>query len=210
MAGEEAGAGFVDLGESDSAGGEDFLGRGRSRRAQRTVSPDGVRRHRQGQASLGHRHLDHQRMSTWRRVITGRRHSARTNIARRQQAQLSRDEAASSGRRAIDTWLPIHDWTENQVWQRIRSSGVPYHPAYDQGVSRLSCSPRVLASRKDLVRAAQLRPELAAEYAELEAEISHRFARTCSWQTSSTPRNRPGPVSPGPGPTGTVTLVSCV
>ncbi|WP_217281333.1 phosphoadenosine phosphosulfate reductase domain-containing protein [Kibdelosporangium persicum] len=88
---------------------------------------------------------------------------------------MSRDEAASSGRRTVDTWLPIHDWTESQVWQRIRTSGVPYHPAYDQGMTRLSCSLCVLGSRADLVRAAQLRPPLAAEYAELEAEIGHRF-----------------------------------
>jgi hypothetical protein len=38
----------------------------------------------------------------------------------------------------------------------------------------------VLASRADLVRAAQLRPELAAEYAELEAEIGHRFRNDMS------------------------------
>jgi 3'-phosphoadenosine 5'-phosphosulfate sulfotransferase (PAPS reductase)/FAD synthetase len=61
---------------------------------------------------------------------------AEESRARLKKAQLSRDEAASSGRRTIDTWLPIHDWTETQVWQRIRSSGVPYHPAYDQGMSR--------------------------------------------------------------------------
>lgn len=38
----------------------------------------------------------------------------------------------------------------------------------------------MLASRADLVRAAQLRPELAAEYAELEAEIGHRFRNDLS------------------------------
>ncbi|MCE7010477.1 hypothetical protein LWC34_47900 [Kibdelosporangium philippinense] len=37
-----------------------------------------------------------------------------------------------------------------------------------------------MTSRKDLVRAAQLRPELAAEYAELETEIGHRFRNDMS------------------------------
>jgi 3'-phosphoadenosine 5'-phosphosulfate sulfotransferase (PAPS reductase)/FAD synthetase len=105
---------------------------------------------------------------------------AEESRARLKRARLSRDEAASSGRRTVDTWLPIHDWTETQVWQRIRTSGVPYHPAYDQGMTRLSCSLCVLASRADLVRAAQLRPELAAEYAELEAEVGHRFRNDLS------------------------------
>ncbi|WIV61921.1 phosphoadenosine phosphosulfate reductase family protein [Amycolatopsis nalaikhensis] len=110
----------------------------------------------------------------------GDEHSPQTSIARCQQSPLSRDEAASSGRRTVDTWLPIHDWTEDQVWQRIRQSGVPYHPAYDQGMTRLSCSLCVLASRADLIRAAQLRPDLAAEYAAVEAEIGHRFRNDMS------------------------------
>ncbi|MEU0509288.1 phosphoadenosine phosphosulfate reductase family protein [Amycolatopsis sp. NPDC006125] len=105
---------------------------------------------------------------------------AEESRARLKKARLSRDEAASSGRRTVDTWLPIHDWTESQVWQRIRASGVPYHPAYEQGMTRLSCSLCVLGSRADLVRAAQLRPSLAAEYAELEAEIGHRFRNDLS------------------------------
>ena len=105
---------------------------------------------------------------------------AEESRARLKKVPLSRDEAASSGRRTVDTWLPIHDWTESQVWQRIHASGVPYHPAYDAGMSRLSCSLCVLASRADLVRAAQLRPRLAAEYAALEAEIGHRFRNDMS------------------------------
>ncbi|WP_228714242.1 phosphoadenosine phosphosulfate reductase domain-containing protein [Prauserella endophytica] len=105
---------------------------------------------------------------------------AEESRARLRKSPLSRDEAASSGRRIVDTWLPIHDWTEDQVWQRIRQSGVPYHPAYDQGMTRLSCSLCVLASRADLIRAAQLRPDLAAEYATLETEIGHRFRNDMS------------------------------
>ncbi len=41
---------------------------------------------------------------------------AEKSRARLKKARLSRDEAASSGRRTVDTWLPIHDWTEAQAW----------------------------------------------------------------------------------------------
>jgi 3'-phosphoadenosine 5'-phosphosulfate sulfotransferase (PAPS reductase)/FAD synthetase len=61
---------------------------------------------------------------------------AEESHARPKKARLSRDEAASSGRRTVDTWLPIHDWTEEQVWRCIQASGVPHHPAYDQGMTR--------------------------------------------------------------------------
>lgn len=100
---------------------------------------------------------------------------AEESRARMNKPVLSRDDGASSGKRIVHTWLPIQDLTETQVWQLIRESGVPHHPAYDRGMRRLSCSLCVLASKDDLVRAAQLRPELAQEYAELEAEIGHRF-----------------------------------
>jgi 3'-phosphoadenosine 5'-phosphosulfate sulfotransferase (PAPS reductase)/FAD synthetase len=105
---------------------------------------------------------------------------AQESRARQRKPAFSKDDAASSGRRIVHTWLPIHDWTTDRVWQRIRQSGVPYHPAYDQGMSRLSCSLCVLASREDLICAARLRPELAAEYVALEDEIGHRFRNDLS------------------------------
>ncbi|WP_369973611.1 phosphoadenosine phosphosulfate reductase family protein [Prauserella sp. PE36] len=82
--------------------------------------------------------------------------------------KLSRDHTASNGRREAYTWLPIHEWTETEVWQHIRASGVPYHPAYDAGMTRLSCSLYILGNRADLLRAARLRPDLTAEYARIE------------------------------------------
>ncbi|MGW7531765.1 phosphoadenosine phosphosulfate reductase domain-containing protein [Amycolatopsis sp. NPDC054798] len=100
--------------------------------------------------------------------------------ARLKKAKLSRDNAASNGRREVSTWLPIHEWTETEVWQHIRASGVPYHPAYDAGMPRLSCSLCILGSRADLLRAARLRPDLAAEYARIEDEIGHRFRNDMS------------------------------
>lgn len=78
----------------------------------------------------------------------------------------------------VDEFLPIHAWTEDQVWDRIKETGVRHHPAYDWGMPRLSCSFCVLASKAALVRAAQLRPEKAAEYAAVEAETGHSFQKS--------------------------------
>jgi 3'-phosphoadenosine 5'-phosphosulfate sulfotransferase (PAPS reductase)/FAD synthetase len=100
---------------------------------------------------------------------------AEESPGRARRPVVSIDEAHSSSRRTITRWLPIHNWTESQVWDRIKASRLPYHPAYDQGMTRLSCSLCVLASRGDLIRAAQLRPDLAAEYAALEQELGHSF-----------------------------------
>jgi len=81
----------------------------------------------------------------------------------------------TNGRRSVDEWLPIQDWTVADVWARIRASGVEHHPAYDLGMPRLSCSFCVLASKPALVLAAQQRPDLAAEYAAAEVRMDHRF-----------------------------------
>ncbi|QVJ00387.1 phosphoadenosine phosphosulfate reductase family protein [Nocardiopsis eucommiae] len=86
----------------------------------------------------------------------------------------------SSGRRTIHTWHPILRMTENQVWELHREHGLRHHTAYDQGMSRLSCSFCVLASAADLIRACQLRPELAAEYAAVEWEIGDVFKPSLS------------------------------
>lgn len=100
---------------------------------------------------------------------------AAESTGRARRPVLARDDSASNGKRDVTTWHPIHGWTDAQVWDRIRRSGVRYHEAYDQGMTRLSCSMCVLASRADLVRACQLRPALAAEYADVEQRIGHTF-----------------------------------
>lgn len=88
---------------------------------------------------------------------------------RAQQLALTPDHGASNlTRRHVDTWLPVHTLTTDQIWQNIHSSGVPHHSAYDHGTRRLSCSICPLAARADIVRACQLRPDLARTYLQLE------------------------------------------
>lgn len=100
--------------------------------------------------------------------------------ARAKKPAFGFDKQASNGLRHVDRWLPIHSWTIDQVWERIRQSGVPHHPAYDQGMPRLSCSFCILASRGALIRAAQLRPDLAAEYVSVEERVGWRFRNDLS------------------------------
>ena len=85
------------------------------------------------------------------------------------------DARASNGRRHVDTWLPIHGWTASQVWQRVRASGVPHHPAYDLGMPRLSCCFCIFAPRPALLLAGKHNPELLEEYVAVERQIGHRF-----------------------------------
>lgn len=90
------------------------------------------------------------------------------------------DKAATNGRRVVDRWLPIFDWTADRVWDTIRRSGVRHHPAYDAGMPRLSCVFCVLAGRRELVLAARLNPELAGEYLAVEETVGSRFKNDLS------------------------------
>lgn len=100
---------------------------------------------------------------------------AEESPGRAKKPDLRRDAAASNGRREVDEWLPVHGWKLGEVWARIRASGVPWHPAYDEGMSRLSCVFCVFAKRSDLETAARLNPGLLREYAAVEREIGHDF-----------------------------------
>lgn len=61
------------------------------------------------------------------------------------------------------------------VWADIRESGVPYHPAYDEGLSRLSCRFCIMASRRDLSIARRMSPESAAAVIAVEATTGDTF-----------------------------------
>ncbi|WP_331726419.1 phosphoadenosine phosphosulfate reductase family protein [Streptomyces sp. NBC_00470] len=85
------------------------------------------------------------------------------------------DRPASNGKRHVTTWRPIHGWTDVEVWKEIACSGLPYHEAYDWGMSRLSCSFCVLGCEADVVLAARLRPTKAAEYVAVEKQVGADF-----------------------------------
>lgn len=80
----------------------------------------------------------------------------------------------------IDTWLPIHDWTEARVWAVIKDSGVRYHHAYDLGMPRLSCVFCIFAPKAALITAGKANPDLLREYVRIEEKIDHTFRKNLS------------------------------
>jgi 3'-phosphoadenosine 5'-phosphosulfate sulfotransferase (PAPS reductase)/FAD synthetase len=100
---------------------------------------------------------------------------AEESRARARRVAYAHNPSASNGRRHVDDWYPIHQFTVTDVWDRIAIAGTRPHPAYAAGMSRLSCRFCVLASRADLVCSARLNPKLADQYAAVEAATGHRF-----------------------------------
>lgn len=90
------------------------------------------------------------------------------------------NERQSNGVKDIRNYLPIHDWTESEVWADIEESGVPHHEAYDLGMPRLSCMFCIFAPKPALIIAGRAHPELLDEYIELEKKINHTFRHNFS------------------------------
>lgn len=114
------------------------------------------------------------------RVLSCMGMRAAESPARAKKESLYRDERASSGRRTIDVWLTIFAWSDDEVWDRVSGCGTRVHSAYSKNLSRASCCLCVLSSKKDLVTAAKLRPELARRYAAVEQKTGHSFRKDLS------------------------------
>jgi 3'-phosphoadenosine 5'-phosphosulfate sulfotransferase (PAPS reductase)/FAD synthetase len=123
---------------------------------------------------------------------------AEESPARARRPAFAPNAAASNGRRWVDDYLPLHGWTAQQVWARIRASGVRHHPAYDLGMPRLSCCFCIFSPRSALLLAAKHNPELLAQYVEVERRVGHRFRLELSLaevQEALACGEEPGPVA---------------
>jgi 3'-phosphoadenosine 5'-phosphosulfate sulfotransferase (PAPS reductase)/FAD synthetase len=104
---------------------------------------------------------------------------AQESADRAAKAPFAYDERASGKGtvKQVWNWLPIHDWTEDEVWADIRSSGVPHHFAYDLGMPRLSCCFCIFSGRDALILAAQHNKALARRYAAVEAYTGYTMKK---------------------------------
>ena len=101
------------------------------------------------------------------------------SAARARKTPWKRSDRNSRAGRTWFDWLPIFDLSTDDVFRIIRDAGQSPHWAYAAGMSRLSCSFCILASRADLRRATELRPGLYRKYVDLERRIGHTLSPTC-------------------------------
>lgn len=100
---------------------------------------------------------------------------AEESPARSKKEVLSINKKLTTKTRLVHDYNPILDWKLDQVWSTIRSNNLPYHPAYDLGMPRLSCVFCVFSPFDALVIAGKANPDLLEEYVQLEDRIQHSF-----------------------------------
>ena len=112
-------------------------------------------------------------------VLTGER---REESPRRAKKDAWQPHSTSIKDHTVWSFHPILEWKEDQVWSRIRDSGVEPHPCYSYGVSRASCFMCVFARKSELAIAIRKHPDRFRLFVEAEKEIDHKFRLNLSLQ----------------------------
>ena len=110
------------------------------------------------------------------RIVSAMGMRAEESPARAKLVPWRRNNRNSKAGREWFDWLPVHGLETDDVFRVIAEAGQSPHWAYAAGMSRLSCSFCILASRADLTRAAELRPGLYRDYVALEQRIGHTLS----------------------------------
>lgn len=101
---------------------------------------------------------------------------AAESTARARQKSFRFNATNSKAGREWYDWLPIFQFSKDQVFATISSAGQKPHWAYEAGMSRLSCVFCIMASTADLRTAARLNPSLYRRYVALEKHIGHTMS----------------------------------
>lgn len=121
--------------------------------------------------------------------VTGER---REESPRRSRMQvLEPDKRLTAGNRTVTRWKPILDYRLEDVWQHIKATGLPRHPAYDLGNERVSCAICMLATDADIRRGATAVPRLADHYLRLERETGFTMKQGKSLKQILQPNMKP-------------------
>lgn len=101
---------------------------------------------------------------------------AEESAARSKRPEWSENKQLSKAGRSVFEWLPIHDWSTDQVFDRIYAAGQKPFWAYGERGElnqRLSCVFCIMGSVNDHRHGAAQRPELYAKLKQMEVTMDH-------------------------------------
>lgn len=116
-------------------------------------------------------------------VLIGER---REESSKRAKLEAWRPDAKNSlkdGTRTVVKYSPILDFLETDVWDIIKTQGIPTHPCYSWGVSRASCAICIFSSDKEIALAAKHAPHIVRDYINAESKINTTFRYKAATKT---------------------------
>jgi DNA sulfur modification protein DndC len=106
------------------------------------------------------RHLAYARKASghpaWGLIVNCMGLRAEESMTRKKMAPFKLDEKNCKASREWYEWLPVHGWTEQQVFDAIAAAGQQPHIVYRMGMRRFSCVFCIYSQDDDLRRAAEL------------------------------------------------------
>lgn len=97
---------------------------------------------------------------------------AEESYTRARQKPIRMNNRLSKAGREVWDLLPIHDFTTQEVFERIAAAGQRPHWIYKH-LGRLSCIICIFGSPSDIRTSAELRPDIFNEVVAIEKEIGH-------------------------------------
>lgn len=78
----------------------------------------------------------------------------------------------------VPLWLPIKDWSADDVFALHRKHGVPPNPLYKLGMGRVGCFPCLFATKSELCQLATRIPEAFAATGDMESRVADAVGKT--------------------------------
>jgi 3'-phosphoadenosine 5'-phosphosulfate sulfotransferase (PAPS reductase)/FAD synthetase len=111
-------------------------------------------------------------------MLTGERREE--SACRARYAEIEKHASTSSRKnlgRRVDQWRPVIDWTEQQVWDKMREWRIRPHPAYYLGWGRVSCLACIFGNRDQWASVRKIAPERFERIAQYEREFGLTIKR---------------------------------
>ena len=96
---------------------------------------------------------------------------AEESPSRKKKKMLTRNKSQSNGKRTIWDYLPIHKWTEQEVYAYLEKHSIPLHPVYSY-LKRFSCQVCIYNSITDLQAIKKHNPKAIETISALEQKIN--------------------------------------
>jgi 3'-phosphoadenosine 5'-phosphosulfate sulfotransferase (PAPS reductase)/FAD synthetase len=96
------------------------------------------------------------------------------STGRAKQKKLKRNTRETNSKRVVWDWQPIKDWTENQVFDYLKTKGIPLHPVYNY-LRRFSCRMCIYMTDHDINQVAKFDPAAIDIISGIEEKIGFSF-----------------------------------
>jgi 3'-phosphoadenosine 5'-phosphosulfate sulfotransferase (PAPS reductase)/FAD synthetase len=107
-------------------------------------------------------------------IVTGERAQESSNRAK---YKVSEPHRTNNRKRHVTQWRPVLHWDEATVWEVIERHRVRSHPAYDIGLSRVSCMCCIFSSPKQWATIKVIAPEQFKKIVQYEQDFGVTIRR---------------------------------